>query len=1140
MVFLNSINIILIILIIFFSKINSNIKIQMLAVFSSIDKHYLFRDILSNFFNKNINAYKISSSDRRINITKNLHLEDETKRVWYSTTSKYEEILIELFYLPSNFSRFFDGSTFNSIKIISYDYDKYNCWFDFSYMFKDCKNLISVDLSNFILPDPNNLEYMFTSCSNLKYLLFPKTSLNYPTNLYKMFSYCSSLTSIDLTNLTLKNAYIKDIFYGCNNLESVEMKGNFENKESFSDLNNNRRILGNMSDIFPLIFEPTVLYDIRPGDLCFYQASFDEYTYIDTFEEISVKQLNLFDMKLKFSLNYLDSLEECLFYEYLPNFKRCSKFIGFHYCGNCNNNNSKTYCTKTIEGNNYNFYYLEDQLNISKYYRTCFWSNNNGSFKNYIFDKDKWIKCNERCETCINQSMSEIDHKCLSCNMDNNYYPYKEDFDDLINNKINSINCFNIEEVKSNYSNYFFKENAFEKCDISCEECISKNKCSKCSDNYYNIYENENGSCLHYPLDNYELININNKKYFQKCKIYCTKYNNTITINLFKENINETIIKYFREYENNTIGIIRANEFSNYFYNQSTNYSILKELGIPIFNFTECIDKIKKKFNIDKSIFIQIIEYNAQIDKKGKKNKNPNLVNSTEYQLFLENGTILDYSICNGLNVIVEKKVIPIKINKKEKEEIKELEDKNNISIFDNKKIIDYCFPLILYDKDYSFEQRILLSMKIKPPCDDDCIFHSFNLTTYYSTCICPIKLDKDNDDKKINSLFDENDNIAKFKELYKNGNIKYFKCFMSIINKNNNQKHNWLRYFSFFNLFMQIIIMHTFYIKDKNNIISIYDNKIKKIQNSEMKTEKIIIITSKEYMNPNGNNNFITSKENVDINSKTNLNIKSITNDNNKNTKKKHKRSLSNKPKKANEDKKTEESSNYSEMDFPKSWKNDKRNFCKIFLDIFCDIIFIFKNSDKQFFPISLIIIMLNISFHTFLFFNAFFFSDNYITDINLYKIKNKIEYIFVKETKRLIIVSFFCICIIKLLFWLFSGQEKLEETEQLLNYGLQKDKYIRRIERLRTIIKIKNIIGQILVCFLHLLYTYFILIFGNINSHIQIHLFITMLCSIAFYLIFYSIISFIISIIRYCSLKYESEFWFDCSKCIQNLVLN
>ena len=965
MFFINIMNINLIILIInFLSKINSNYKIQVFMVFNSIDKQYLFRDEYYKFYQYEYkNAYKITLPSEPINITNNLNLEDETKRVWYSTTSENEEILIEFFYLnfPLNFSRLFEGSTFNLIKINAY-YDD-NCWIDLSYMFKDCKNLISIDLSNFALENANNLEQMFSGCTNLKYLFFPKTSLKSDAYLYRMFSYCTSLTSIDLTNLTLSYAYINELFYMCNNLESVEIKGIIYNleKDIFTKNSDIPKNENDEDDIY-ILCERVVDDDDKNCPIPKFYNLFHSCYYIDTFETISLKKLNLFDMKLDSSLNYSNSLEECLFYEYFPNFKKCSKLIGFQYCGNCNNNNNEVYCTKTIEGNNYNFFYLEDQLNIEKDKRTCLWSNNNGSFNNYVFDKDVWLKCNKRCETCINQSRSDFDHKCLSCNKNKNFYPYKSDYDDFINKKINSINCYNIEEVKSNFSNYFFNENEyFEKCDISCEECISKNICTKCSDDYYYIYEKENGSCFHYPLDDYELIINNNKKYFKKCDKYYIKYNNKLTINLFKENITETFLEYMEGLEDNKIGIIKADEFSNYFYNQSTNYSIKKEIGMPIFDFTHCIDIIKIKLNIKINIFIQIIEYNNQIDKNGKLNKNSDLINSTEYQLFLENGTKLDYSICKGLNMTVEKKVDPNKIDIKEKEKMEEF-DKNKISIFDNKKIIDYCLPLILYSTDYSLEQRIDLTIRIKPPCDDDCIFQSFDSETYYSKCICPIKLDKDNDELKIKSIFDDNDNFAKFKELYKNGNLKYFKCFRSILKKNKNQKHNWLRYISLSNILIQTIFIFIFYFKENKKIINIYDNKIKEIQNKEMKINEEIINNYSENKTQNERNNIFILKENEIINSKEDFSNKLKENDINKNDKlflkencdknikKNNKRTISNKQKENDEEKTTEGESNYSEINFCKSFKNDITNFCKIFL-VFFVILFVDLKSQNNFF---------------------------------------------------------------------------------------------------------------------------------------------------------------------------------------------
>ena len=283
-------NMILIVLIItFYSKINSNHKIQVFFGFNSIDKQYLFRDEYYEFYRYEYkNAYKKTLSGDLINITNNLTLEDETKRVWYSTTSDFEEILIEFFYsnFPLNFSRLFEGSTFSSLKIKNYNF-KEDCFMDFSYMFKDCKNLISIDLSDFTLEFGNNLTHMFSGCSNLKYLFFPKTSFKYDVYLYRMFSYCSSLTSIDLTNLTLDNANLNDIFYSCNNLESVEMKGEIDNLETIPAVPENENDEINIQILCEKLVDD--YYENCPNSNAYVHNK--ACYYINAFETISLKKI---------------------------------------------------------------------------------------------------------------------------------------------------------------------------------------------------------------------------------------------------------------------------------------------------------------------------------------------------------------------------------------------------------------------------------------------------------------------------------------------------------------------------------------------------------------------------------------------------------------------------------------------------------------------------------------------------------------------------------------------------------------------------------------------------------------------------------------------------------------------------------
>jgi predicted metal-binding protein len=80
-----------------------------------------------------------------------------------------------------------------------------------------------------------------------------------------------------------------------------------------------------------------------------------------------------------------NNLEGCLFNEYKSDMRQYTKYMGFYYCGECNNSNTNEYCSKNIQGKNYNFYYLYGQSDLSFKKRQCFWSNNNSNFIEYEF-----------------------------------------------------------------------------------------------------------------------------------------------------------------------------------------------------------------------------------------------------------------------------------------------------------------------------------------------------------------------------------------------------------------------------------------------------------------------------------------------------------------------------------------------------------------------------------------------------------------------------------------------------------------------------------------------------------------------------------------------------------------------------------
>ena len=1040
---------ILLLMIFLFPKLTMT-QNQIILTLNSNGTHLLFCDDNINYFNTSyMNIYKILE-DNKYNINNKLILQNQTNneictnKIYYSAEAEYEKILIEFNNFPKNLHGLFRNSTMYTMEIIKafQNDDNNNEIFDFSNMFQDCKYLISVDLSNFNFCNVGKFNKMFSGCINLNNFLLPKNlSLNCinfeNVDFSEMFSDCSSLTSIDLSGIEFKGINnVNNMFLNCENIESIKLRGTL--------------------NLMPI--SGSICYTYNNIPICFNNIKIEIFPRIN-----SLRRLNLFDLDLNLTLidlENLKSLEECLYYEYNNNIKKCSKYIGFHYCGNCINNNTEYYCSKLIDGNIYNFFYLEEQLSIPLEKKECYWSENYNNFlsykfvnngegeisyytyiydscelyltgtteclkcnnyneyykienletycsklppeENYVLDKEakEWRKCNNRCKKCYIQSKSENHHECLICNK--YYYPFKIDYINYEEGKITGFDCFSMAEVLFTYSNYYLNsDEQFEKCDISCKECQTKNICLTCNQNYYNIYGYENGTCFHNPLPKYGLISINDRTFFKPCfnlckycetitqsflyqqcnecdeinytldlyslnQSYCIpkdksnsyfikektkwyiegfddvdelkiankdliieyerllnkeayynislntslkivekcppnkpfiiysirqcvsscnssnliengifmtkklyKYNqicydvcpygsvkddinnicieiNQYTSNtslnsyLFKENNKHYILNYLSEYANNSVGIKRADDFSNFFYHQNTNYSFKLELQLPIFDFSECIEKLKIEYNLENNnIFNGIMEYNDQNNKNAKYNKNTNFVNSTSYYFFLENGTLLNYNICEGLNIKTEKK---IDTNKIDIDELKKIKEEYNFFIFNesNEILNDYCIPFSLNNKDLTIYDRKLLVSKYKSPCDEGCSFQNFNYDTNYSTCLCPIK---DIGDKNLLDVTLEEIKKNEYVKLLNNSNLKYLKCYKSIFKKFPNQSFNWIKYLSISILMLYIISLSLLYLKmlckiNKDEIISKFKlNNEEKINNKLNRT---------------------------------------------------------------------------------------------------------------------------------------------------------------------------------------------------------------------------------------------------------------------------------------------------------------
>lgn len=95
-------------------------------------------------------------------------------------------------------------------------------------MFEDCKNLKTINVSNLITNNIENLNSMFGNCQNLTTVVglgtWDTSKVEYTV---RMFSNCKSLTSVDLTNWDLSNVLdANQMFAYCENLTEVKMGGN--------------------------------------------------------------------------------------------------------------------------------------------------------------------------------------------------------------------------------------------------------------------------------------------------------------------------------------------------------------------------------------------------------------------------------------------------------------------------------------------------------------------------------------------------------------------------------------------------------------------------------------------------------------------------------------------------------------------------------------------------------------------------------------------------------------------------------------------------------------------------------------------------------------------------------------------------
>ena len=106
-----------------------------------------------------------------------------------------------------------DLSTFNTENVV-----------DMGYMFCDCNNLESIDLSKFNTKNVNNMDYMFSDCNIIESIDLSKFNTENVTNMSYMFDNCIKIKSLNLSKFNTRNVTkMSFMFNNCYNLENINL-----------------------------------------------------------------------------------------------------------------------------------------------------------------------------------------------------------------------------------------------------------------------------------------------------------------------------------------------------------------------------------------------------------------------------------------------------------------------------------------------------------------------------------------------------------------------------------------------------------------------------------------------------------------------------------------------------------------------------------------------------------------------------------------------------------------------------------------------------------------------------------------------------------------------------------------------------
>ena len=263
-------------------------------------------------------------------------------------------------------------------------------------------------------------------------------------------------------------------------------------------------------------------------------------------------------------------------------------------------------------------------------------------------------------------------------------------------------------------------------------------------------------------------------------------------------------------------------------------------------NFTQCEKILRNTHNISSSRILTFLQ--MEINNKNEKS----LTNKVEYQVYDDNKTLLDLSVCNNLTIQVFHAIKDTSLI--DKDSLLSFKD-SGVDIFNinDSFFNDICHPYSDSNNDIVLEDRIKDIYQNYTLCDNGCNYNEIN--TDYMTVSCDCKV-------KTNMSTNETSNITKLDEIKTDSNFALIKCYKLVFSFEGKLKNIG------FWIFLILIIIYfpllfLYIIKGVKPIKEYLIQEMTKYGYINGKNNKINKITKKSAETQGENNNIIKNRRN-------------------------------------------------------------------------------------------------------------------------------------------------------------------------------------------------------------------------------------------------------------------------------------